>query len=53
MTLKHAVVIGIAAGLTAALVLSLVSLVLFFSVGGASHHEVELGPGGEPAYTIP
>ena len=52
--MKHAVVIGVVAGITAVLVLVLVSLVLVvFSVGGSRHHVVELGPDGEPTYTVP
>jgi hypothetical protein len=48
------VVIGVVAGLTAAVVLVLLWLVAFFMVGGSSsHHEVELDPKGEPTYTVP
>jgi hypothetical protein len=54
VTTKQAVVIGIVAGMTAAVVLVLLWLVACFMVGGSSsHHVVELGPGGEPTYTVP
>jgi amino acid permease len=52
--MKHAVVIGIVAGMTAALVLVLLWLVTFFLVGGSrSHHVVELDRKGQPTYTVP
>lgn len=53
--MKHAVVAGAVAGLTAALVLLLVWLVIVLAVGrsSGSHHEVELGPDGQPTYTVP
>jgi hypothetical protein len=51
--MKHAVVIGVVAGLTAAVVLVLLWLVAFFMVGDSgSHHVVELDPKGEPTYTV-
>ena len=53
MTMKHAVVIGVVAGLSAALVLVLLSLAAYLMVGGASRHVVEFGRDGEPAYTVP
>jgi hypothetical protein len=54
MTTKQAVVIGVVAGLTAALVLLLLWLVVFFAVrGSGSHHVVELDPSGQPTYTVP
>ena len=54
-SMKHAVVAGAVAGLTAALVLLLVWLVIVLAVGrsSGSHHEVELGPDGQPTYTVP
>ncbi|HEY8704470.1 MAG TPA: hypothetical protein VIL98_06930 [Gaiellaceae bacterium] len=51
--MKHAAVMGVVAGLTAALVLLAVWLVLFLSVGGVRHHEGELGPAGKPTHTVP
>ena len=52
--MKHAVVIGVVAGLTAALVLVLLWLVAFFMVGSSpSHNVVELDRKGQPTYTVP
>jgi hypothetical protein len=51
--MKHAIVTGVVAGMTAALVLMLASLVIFLAVGHGSRHEVELGPDGQPTYTVP
>jgi hypothetical protein len=52
--MRQAVVIGIVAGVTAAVVLVLLWLVAFFMVGGSrSHHVVELDPKGQPTYTVP
>jgi hypothetical protein len=52
-SMKYAIVTGVVAGLTAALVLALLSLLIFLAVGRGSHHEVELGPDGQPTYTVP
>jgi hypothetical protein len=51
--MKHAVVTGVVAGLTAALVLMLAWLVIFLAVGRGSSHGVELGPDDQPTYTVP
>jgi hypothetical protein len=51
--MKQAIVMGVVAGVTAALVLILASLLIFLAVGRGSHHEVELGPDGQPTYTVP
>ena len=54
MTNRQAVKIGVVAGVTAAVVLLLLWLAVFFLMGGSgSHHEVELGPDGQPTYTVP
>lgn len=53
MTMRHAIVVGVVAGLTAALVLVLISIAAYFIVGGPSHHVVELDRNGRPTYTIP
>ena len=53
MTMRNAIVIGVVAGLTAALVLVLLSVAVYFMVGGSSNHTVEFGRNGEPTYTVP
>jgi hypothetical protein len=54
VTTKQAVLIGVVAGVTAAVVVVLLWLAAFLMVGGSgSHHVVELGPNGEPTYTVP
>ena len=51
--MKHAVVTGVVAGATAATVLLLASLVVFLVAGRGDEHEVQLGPGGQPTFTVP
>jgi flagellar biosynthesis/type III secretory pathway M-ring protein FliF/YscJ len=52
VTKRQAVAIGIVAGVTAAVVLLLLWVAVYFMVGGSgNHHVVELGPDGQPTYT--
>ena len=53
MTMRHAIVAGVVAGLTIAVVLALLSVAAYFMVGGSSSHTVELDRKGEPTYTVP